>query len=45
MCVFSSGENWAADEKRQSRLVFIGKNLRRDILEKQLRHCLFKAFV
>ncbi|MGH1335797.1 MAG: CobW family GTP-binding protein [Aureispira sp.] len=45
MCVFSSGEAWAEGENRQSRLVFIGKNLRRDILEKQLRHCLFKAFV
>lgn len=44
MCVFSSGEPWAEGESRQSRLVFIGKNLRRDILEKQLQHCLFKAF-
>lgn len=45
MCVFSSGEPWAEGEARQSRLVFIGKNLRRDILEKQLKHCLFKALV
>ena len=44
MCVFSSGEPWAAGEPRQSRLVFIGKNLRSDILEKQLQQCLFKAF-
>jgi G3E family GTPase len=45
MCVFSSGTPWGAGETRQSRLVFIGKNLRRDILEKQLQHCLFKALV
>lgn len=45
MCVFSSGESWIEGESRQSRLVFIGKNLRRDILEKQLQHCLFKALV
>lgn len=45
MCVFSSGEAWPEGVPRQSRLVFIGKNLRRDILEKQLRHCLFEAFV
>ncbi len=45
MCVFSSGETWPEDAPRQSRLVFIGKNLRRDILEKQLRHCQFEPFV
>lgn len=45
MCVFSSGQPWTEGELRQSRLVFIGKNLRRDILEKQLKHCLFKALV
>ncbi len=45
MCVFSSGEAWEAGQPRQSRLVFIGKNLRRDVLEKQLRHCQFQPFV
>lgn len=39
MCVFSSGGGWKANEKRESRLVFIGKQLRRDVLQKQLDHC------
>lgn len=30
------GSAWKSDEKRESRLVFIGKDLRKDILEKQL---------
>lgn len=40
MCVFQSGADWQENEPRQSKLVFIGKHLRRDILEKQLKHCI-----
>jgi G3E family GTPase len=34
---FSLGENWAEAKPRQSRIVFIGKNLKKEILEKNLR--------
>ncbi len=34
-----AGRPWAADEVRESRLVFIGKNLPRDALIGQLEHC------
>lgn len=40
MCVFSAGGAWKAEEARVSRIVFIGKHLRRDILQKQLDHCI-----
>lgn len=42
MCVFTVGDDWAEDEERVTKIVFIGKHLRRDILEKQLNNCLFK---
>lgn len=41
-CVFQQGEPWKVDEQRQSKIVFIGKHLKREILEKQLRNCYFK---
>lgn len=34
---FSLGENWAEAKPRQSRIVFIGRNLKKEILEKNLR--------
>lgn len=42
MCVFTAGDDWAEGEERVTKIVFIGKHLRRDILEKQLNNCLFK---
>ncbi len=42
MCVFQTGEAWKEDEKRCSKIVFIGKHLKREVIEKQLNHCLFK---
>lgn len=42
MFAFSRGDAWAKDEKKQTRIVFIGKNLRRDILEKSLKQCMYK---
>ncbi|ADY52379.1 cobalamin synthesis protein P47K [Pseudopedobacter saltans DSM 12145] len=39
--VFTDGDAWENDTKRETRLVFIGKNLRRDILEKGLRQCFY----
>jgi G3E family GTPase len=35
---FSVGEEWPAGLPHQSRIVFIGKNLRKDILEKNLKN-------
>lgn len=40
MCVFSSGGAWSVGEERESRIVFIGKHLKRDVLQKQLNHCM-----
>jgi G3E family GTPase len=37
------GRPWKADEKRQSRIVFIGRKLPRDTIEKGLRQCLVSA--
>jgi G3E family GTPase len=34
---FQLGEDWPEGKPRQSRIVFIGKNLRKDILEKHLK--------
>jgi G3E family GTPase len=34
---FQLGEDWPANKPRQSRIVFIGKNLRKEILEKNLK--------
>ena len=42
MCVFTAGDDWKEGEERSTKIVFIGKHLRRDILEKQLNNCLFK---
>lgn len=42
MCVFQMGDEWKEGEERLTRIVFIGKHLRRDILEKQLNNCIFK---
>lgn len=39
--IFSQGADWG-DEPKQSRIVFIGKELRRDILEKGLRNCTWR---
>ncbi len=41
--VFTDGDEWHEDEEKESRIVFIGKNLRRDILEKGLKQCYFKS--
>lgn len=41
MCVFTAGNDWEEGEERVTKIVFIGKHLRRDILEKQLNNCLF----
>ncbi|HEX7367135.1 MAG TPA: GTP-binding protein [Pelobium sp.] len=40
--VFTDGEDWKKDEHRQTKLVFIGKKLKRNILEKGLAQCFFK---
>ena len=42
MCVFTAGSDWEETEERKTKIVFIGKHLRRDILEKQLNNCLFE---
>lgn len=43
MHVFQAGPEWEEGEQRESKIVFIGKQLRKDILEKNLKHCLYKA--
>ena len=40
--IFTDGDEWKPDEKRETRIVFIGKKLRRDILEKGMTQCYFK---
>ncbi len=40
--VFTDGEAWVEGQEKESRLVFIGKNLKREILEKGLKQCFFK---
>lgn len=40
MCVFTAGDDWGTEEEPVTKIVFIGKHLRRDILEKQLKNCL-----
>ena len=42
MHVFQQGKPWAAGEKRESKLVFIGPGLKREPLERSLRTCLYK---
>ena len=34
------GRAWSADEKRSSRIIFIGRNLPQDTIKKGLEHCL-----
>lgn len=41
MPVFTEGDAWD-DQERESRIVFIGKNLKKEILEKGLKQCFFK---
>lgn len=40
--VFTDGDAWPDDIERETRIVFIGKNLKREILEKGLKQCLYK---
>lgn len=40
--IFTDGDNWLENEKRETRIVFIGKKLRRDILEKGLKQSYYK---
>lgn len=42
MFAFQRAAPWGETEHRQSRIVFIGKTLRREILEKSLRQCYYK---
>ena len=37
---FSRGEKWKVGEKRETRLVFIGKGLKRKPFERALRNCM-----
>lgn len=41
-CLFSYGNPWGKKEERLSRIVFIGRDLDRKILEKRLKECIFK---
>lgn len=41
--VFTDGEEWGPSEIRESKIVFIGKSLKRDILEKGIAQCFFKS--
>lgn len=40
--LLTNGDKWKDGESRESRIVFIGKELRKDILEKHMRQCLCK---
>ncbi|TAF43972.1 MAG: GTP-binding protein [Sphingobacteriales bacterium] len=40
--VFTEGEAWQAGENRETLIVFIGKSLKREILEKSLKQCIYK---
>jgi G3E family GTPase len=40
MMAFDADRSWAADEVRESRLVFIGRNLPKDALIAQLQRCI-----
>jgi G3E family GTPase len=40
--VFTDGDVWQENEVRETRIVFIGKSLKREILEKGLKQCIFK---
>ena len=39
--VFIDGEEWQPDEIRETKIVFIGKKLKRDIIEKGMKQCHF----
>ena len=41
--VFTDGDAWQENEVRETRIVFIGKNLKREILEKGIRQCIYKS--
>lgn len=41
--VFTDGDSWQTGEKRETRIVFIGKKLRRDILEKGMKQCVYES--
>lgn len=40
--VFTDGDEWQEREQKQTKLVFIGKTLKREVLEKGLSQCFFK---
>lgn len=40
--VFTDGDTWDSDSVKETRIVFIGKKLKREILEKGLKQCFFK---
>lgn len=40
--VFTDGDEWQNNENRETRIVFIGKELKREILENGLKQCLYK---
>lgn len=40
--VFTEGAAWRDDETRETKLVFIGKTLKRDILERGIKQCFYK---
>lgn len=40
--IVTQGKDWEEGEERMTRLVFIGKSLRRDVLEKGLKNCIWK---
>lgn len=41
MFVFLRGSTWENEDEKLSRIVFIGKNLRKDILEKSIKQCYY----
>lgn len=43
--VFTEGDDWRPNEKRITKLVFIGKKLKRDMLERGISQCFFKQKV
>ncbi|MFA7493097.1 MAG: GTP-binding protein [Proteiniphilum sp.] len=45
MLAITMGEKWPPEEMPRSRLVFIGKNLTSQGLEKMLAQCLDKDFI
>jgi G3E family GTPase len=41
--IFIDGEDWQPNEIRETKIVFIGKKLKREILEKGMKQCLFQV--